>query len=197
MRVRPLPRRAASTERPARVLIRVRKPWVLARRRLFGWKVRFMASSSLRRLSRAKSAFAWTTGARADLFRVRRYATGSTRGQTRLTPRAGRQAGLTGPAPAARLPPRTLLSGPNTQRRCSAHPVSEPSPTCGKPLHGRRLRGIGSPGCPTPAAARRTAQPRRGSTSGRHCRSGGDLGQRDQLPRRGSAEPSGTARSCS
>jgi hypothetical protein len=27
--------------RPARVRMRSRKPWVLARRRLFGWKVRF------------------------------------------------------------------------------------------------------------------------------------------------------------
>lgn len=45
-RSRPLPRRAARTARPARVLMRVRKPWVLARRRLLGWKVRFMAESS-------------------------------------------------------------------------------------------------------------------------------------------------------
>jgi hypothetical protein len=28
-------------DRPARVRMRNRKPWVLARRRLFGWKVRF------------------------------------------------------------------------------------------------------------------------------------------------------------
>jgi hypothetical protein len=41
-RSRPLPRRAASTERPALVLMRVRKPWVLARRRLLGWNVRFI-----------------------------------------------------------------------------------------------------------------------------------------------------------
>lgn len=41
-RSRPLDRRAARMERPARVLIRARKPWVLARRRVLGWKVRFM-----------------------------------------------------------------------------------------------------------------------------------------------------------
>ena len=38
--LRPLRRRAAMITRPARVRIRNRKPWVLARRRLFGWKVR-------------------------------------------------------------------------------------------------------------------------------------------------------------
>jgi hypothetical protein len=41
-RWRPLDRREASTARPARVRIRIRKPWVLARRRLFGWKVRLL-----------------------------------------------------------------------------------------------------------------------------------------------------------
>ena len=39
-RARPLPRRAARIARPARVRIRSRNPWVLARRRLLGWKVR-------------------------------------------------------------------------------------------------------------------------------------------------------------
>lgn len=38
--VRPLRRRAAMMARPARVRIRNRNPWVLARRRLFGWNVR-------------------------------------------------------------------------------------------------------------------------------------------------------------
>ena len=41
-RARPLPRRDARIARPARVRIRSRKPWVLARRRLFGWKVRLL-----------------------------------------------------------------------------------------------------------------------------------------------------------
>ena len=40
-RTRPLDRRDFTIERPARVRIRTRKPWVLARLRLFGWKVRF------------------------------------------------------------------------------------------------------------------------------------------------------------
>ena len=47
---RPLRRRAAMMARPARVRMRRRKPWVFARRRLFGWKVRFDTSSSVRSL---------------------------------------------------------------------------------------------------------------------------------------------------
>src|SRR4051794_22109874 len=41
-RLRPLRRRAARIARPARVRMRRRKPCVLARRRLFGWKVRLL-----------------------------------------------------------------------------------------------------------------------------------------------------------
>ncbi len=37
---RPLPRRADTMARPARVRIRRRNPWTRARRRLFGWNVR-------------------------------------------------------------------------------------------------------------------------------------------------------------
>jgi hypothetical protein len=40
-RWRPLSRRARRTRRPALVDMRCRKPWRLARRRLFGWNVRF------------------------------------------------------------------------------------------------------------------------------------------------------------
>ena len=43
---RPLRRRAARMARPARVRMRRRKPWVLARRRLFGWKVRLLTTFS-------------------------------------------------------------------------------------------------------------------------------------------------------
>ena len=43
---RPLRRREARIARPARVRIRRRKPWVLARRRLFGWKVRLLTRCS-------------------------------------------------------------------------------------------------------------------------------------------------------
>ena len=40
--MRPLARRAAKTARPARVAMRARKPCFLARRRVLGWKVRFV-----------------------------------------------------------------------------------------------------------------------------------------------------------
>jgi hypothetical protein len=44
-RVRPFARRLVITARPARVRIRSRKPCVFARRRLFGWNVRFITGS--------------------------------------------------------------------------------------------------------------------------------------------------------
>jgi hypothetical protein len=44
--LRPLRRRADRIERPARVRIRRRKPCTLCRRRLFGWYVRLLTSSS-------------------------------------------------------------------------------------------------------------------------------------------------------
>jgi hypothetical protein len=43
--LRLLRRRADRIARPARVRIRRRKPWVFARRRLFGWKVRLLTVS--------------------------------------------------------------------------------------------------------------------------------------------------------
>ena len=44
---RPLTRRAARMARPARVRIRRRKPWVLARRRLLGWRCAYSRGSPL------------------------------------------------------------------------------------------------------------------------------------------------------
>src|SRR5699024_10189432 len=44
--LRPLERRFARIERPARVRIRARKPCVFARRRVFGWKVRLLIAVS-------------------------------------------------------------------------------------------------------------------------------------------------------
>jgi hypothetical protein len=48
--VRPFRRRAARMARPARVLIRWRKPCVLARRRVFGWNVRLLTVIGFRRV---------------------------------------------------------------------------------------------------------------------------------------------------
>lgn len=53
---RPLRRRAVMIARPARVRIRKRKPCVLARRRLFGWKVRLLTVRLHRCLSLPKFA---------------------------------------------------------------------------------------------------------------------------------------------
>ena len=44
---RPLPRRAETIARPARVRMRARKPCTFARRRLFGWKVRLLMRNSV------------------------------------------------------------------------------------------------------------------------------------------------------
>ena len=44
----PLRRRRRITSRPPLVLIRTRKPWVLARLRFFGWYVRFIGRGSIR-----------------------------------------------------------------------------------------------------------------------------------------------------
>jgi hypothetical protein len=46
-RSRPLARREDRIARPARVRIRSRKPWVFARRRLFGWNVRLLTGQRL------------------------------------------------------------------------------------------------------------------------------------------------------
>jgi hypothetical protein len=62
-RARPLLRRLARTERPARVRMRRRKPCFLCRRRLLGWYVRFMLKSFRGLL--CESAWNWppsTTG---------------------------------------------------------------------------------------------------------------------------------------
>jgi hypothetical protein len=47
-RARPLNRREERTARPARVRMRSRKPWVFARRRLFGWYVRLLTVDAFR-----------------------------------------------------------------------------------------------------------------------------------------------------
>ncbi len=44
--LRPLRRRPARMARPARVRMRSRKPWVLLRRRLFGWNVRLLTGQT-------------------------------------------------------------------------------------------------------------------------------------------------------
>jgi len=68
--LRPLRRRACRMARPARVRIRRRKPWVLARRRLFGWKVRLLTvwlHHNLRTWCTARAgALGWVDNARPN-----------------------------------------------------------------------------------------------------------------------------------
>src|SRR5439155_6084203 len=87
-RSRPLARRAETMARPARVRMRRRKPWVFARRRLFGWYVRLLTSGLRLRVRRGLGpardrAPGSCHPTRGDWTAVRAYAaveTGSTRG---------------------------------------------------------------------------------------------------------------------
>lgn len=75
--VRPLRRRAARMARPARVRMRSRKPCVLARCRLFGWKVRLLTSNSTIALPRDSSTpRARHTGTIGKASRCSRYLLG-------------------------------------------------------------------------------------------------------------------------
>jgi hypothetical protein len=58
--VRPLRRRAARMARPARVFMRRRKPWVLARRRVFGWKVRLLIRCYSKTFGGSTSKLNWS-----------------------------------------------------------------------------------------------------------------------------------------
>ncbi len=55
-RSRPLARRVEMMARPARVRMRSRKPWVFARRRLFGWNVRLLTVDAFRTVARSRAA---------------------------------------------------------------------------------------------------------------------------------------------
>lgn len=68
-RARPLLRRVEMMARPARVRMRSRKPWVFARRRLFGWKVRLLTSGSPLSYPWAKIAGV-ASGPRSSRFQV-------------------------------------------------------------------------------------------------------------------------------
>lgn len=124
-RSRPLRRRLPRMERPARVRIRRRNPWVLCRRRLFGWKVRLL-TGSLRdlRLKRSTTARRPTvtcsslfTGAPACAGgrTAPRYARGSER-----VKRPGRLGANPAPALSRRAVDNWLLV---PSRRCYGHPT--------------------------------------------------------------------------
>lgn len=68
---RPLRRRDARIARPARVLMRWRKPCVLARLRLFGWKVCLLTSHSIDRRQTQLTCGSTEAGCRPDPSRSR------------------------------------------------------------------------------------------------------------------------------
>lgn len=125
-------RRAARMARPARVRIRRRKPCVLARRRLFGWKVRLLTSVLRRLRARSDGVGSHPRVDGADRWRPQsaspwRPLTGRTRrgtelrghghakevaGHARSTIREAVKKGQTG-APTAEFPPKRPMIQPH------------------------------------------------------------------------------------
>ena len=108
-RVRPLRRRAEMIERPARVRIRRRKPWVRLRRRLLGWNVRLLTG----KLPNPRSGRQFRYGAHTA-----RIAGGASRWQRPLWKRPSngtghRQTGQTDVQPGRCKPGRRDLGGLN------------------------------------------------------------------------------------
>lgn len=109
--LRPLLRRAETMARPARVRIRVRKPCLWARRRLFGWKVRLPLATVLTPYS---------------VVRARRASAGD-RPRVGRTPRSGRRPRFmrsllvwptaTGDPCSADRPPQWFRAGEYRERR--------------------------------------------------------------------------------
>jgi hypothetical protein len=64
--VRPLSRLALMIARPARVRMRARKPCLRARRRVFGWNVRFTEISTLSTCPKCRGVFDERPGAASD-----------------------------------------------------------------------------------------------------------------------------------
>ena len=107
---RPLERRAERMARPARVRMRSRKPWVLARRRLFGWKVRLLTSKlRLRTTSRGASKL--------------QDATLAERGGATARPYAGPSRRSTIARPTRRLSGSSRLAVSSVCARCEAFPA--------------------------------------------------------------------------
>lgn len=123
-RLRPLRRRAARIARPARVRIRSRKPWVLCRRRLCGWKVRLLTSRSETDRRQQWTSY-WST----------RPADESAAARTTLACRCPQRARLVG---AGRTPSRygTSQSRSTPRDRHPAQLAATPAPTRTRPEAG-------------------------------------------------------------
>ena len=109
---RPLARRPARMARPARVRILSLKPWVLARRRLFGWKVRLLTKDS-----KTKWCSRWPVRRSATCGRPRRFVGMRQRPSTvdlftvRSRPRAGQTSRREGRRDGERAGPPSPVPG--------------------------------------------------------------------------------------
>lgn len=151
-RLRPLRRRADRIERPARVRIRNRKPWVLARRRVFGWKVRLLTGNAPEaQVEAAAHRPAQTVGLRTppDAGEGRRGGCAGMRQCPKIAqqPHCGRPTvrsrstrGQTGRAPGAHGQPLSLPA--RGWAPAATHRSHEAG--CGQPLDGGRWKWVPS-----------------------------------------------------
>jgi hypothetical protein len=144
--VRPLPRRAARIARPARVRMRSRKPCVLARRRLFGWKVRLLTTGTphgheTTRQETSGRRGRWT----ADHTQKRRAGARPTNGTGRHNARSnaelvGRGTGVSLRPPASRFPGSSV--------------TATGTGSCGHRVEASAAPSLGSARRPSPIARR-------------------------------------------
>jgi hypothetical protein len=130
--VRPRRRRFFTTARPARVCMRARKPCFRARRRLFGWKVRFTAKPS-------RGRWVHTDVRRSSGFRRGAVRPGRQRPGTEPVVRRG---GSTAVVPRRRsrtIPDRNTTGDVRCRRRCGRTSGEYPA-TWTHGNHGRRPR---------------------------------------------------------
>jgi hypothetical protein len=137
---RPFRRRAVRMARPARVRMRNRKPWVLARRRLFGWKVRLLTVWLHHGRSRPRGG------------RSRRGAGGRERPPSSVLTRCSAQ-GCTSTTgnprrrPTHEIPTIRTATGRGQTRGRAGPPRATGSPgACDTPYHANTCRNLVTPG---------------------------------------------------
>ena len=168
-RLRPLRRRADRIERPARVRIRNRNPWVLARRRVFGWKVRLLTGNAPEtQVEAAAHRPAQTVGLRTppDAGEGRQGGCAGMRQCPKIAqqPHCGRPTvrsrstrGQTVPCQRGRRHDHGQLSslpapGPDPATTRRSHEAG-----CGQPLDGRRWKWVASRAAERPRSTARIA----------------------------------------
>ena len=149
--MRPFRRRAARIARPARVLIRWRKPCVLARRRLFGWNVRLLTVVGFRRVE-AVSTFVSGVSGRLDV----RPDAGWTRGPAEIVRRHCRSGAVHGP----------LASAPGTRHRVPWWRQCQQAKTAGTSRMQLHWYAQGTWSCPARLVNGTRARPARSNDAG-------------------------------